>query len=535
MLATAYEKIDDRYGRWTVVREFDDATILKAREIFAFYKQQGVIVNESFDDAVWSLSNQTRNVGLTMIPFEGHYYMNAIEWIGCSYHSYRDCIKTYIALNLGEIGLSTLQELSKKFVSLADKTAAEAMASNEYVNHILALLQLIPGGCEERDSVVEALEDKSGRSLNNRKGKQRRLADFNAYLRFNKILTDFWEKATRKQKLFYFPLYFWWNLTSILPLRPTEFLLTPRDCLYIDDDSECLLTIRRTKLKGSSRKIAYRIEEDYERKKYVIPGHLAYEIKSYLKMTQRMPRTEIGTLFLQQPHFNYMGMSGHSACRYYSYSCLNTCLRYFYNEAIQGDQADIARIRLGDTRHIAMASLIISGGSPVICRELAGQADIDVSSHYYSNISNLVECMTLNQYKKMKGNDPSIIGTQKYPVALPKIKDRVTDGWCDVSAVTAGDVRECLKAVNPDGQIGVCSYCKHFWPDDPGIRLNLFDEARGKQQVDHDCRYLLGMIEQVRRGLGYHEDIGVALLRLQCSSNHYSKCLLDKYEKKGSI
>ncbi len=535
MLATAYEKVDDRYGRWAVVREINASAILKAREIFEYYKQRGVIANGRFDDAVWTLSDQTRNVGLTLIAFEGRFHKNAATWIGCGHKCFRDCVKAYIAFNLGEIGLSSLQEISRALISVAGKTAEEAGASIEYANHILSLLQLIPGGCEERDYVIETLEEKNGQNLSRRRGKQRRLADFTAYLRFNEVLSDFWGKASERQKLFYFPLYFWWNLTSILPLRPTEFLLTPRDCLHDGDNGECALTVRRTKLKGGFHKLTYRVEDDYERKQYVIPACLTDEIRFYLAKTRKMRQTEIGTLFLQQPHFNYMGTRVYSSSRYYSYSCLNTCLRYFYSEAVNGGHADISHIRLGDTRHIAMASLIISGGSPVICMELAGHSDIDVSSHYYSNISNLVECVTLERYRKSKGDGADIVGIPKYPIALPKSRDRVAGGWCGVSAVTAGDVSQCLKTVNQDGQIGECVYCGHFYPDNPGIRLQLYNEAAGKRQVDSDCRYLISMIELVRRGMGYHEDIGSALLRLQRSSYHYGKCLWEKYEKAGGV
>jgi len=71
------------------------------------------------------------------------------------------------------------------------------------------------------------------------------------------------------------------------------------------------------------------------------------------------------------------------------------------------------RINLGDTRHLAMISLIASGGSPVICKELAG----------------------------------------------------------------------------------------------------------------HDSQYLMHVLDMVRKGRGYNEDIQSALLRLQHSSSMYSKCL----------
>ncbi len=62
-----------------------------------------------------------------------------------------------------------------------------------------------------------------------------------------------------------------------------------------------------------------------------------------------------------------------------------------------------------------------------------------------------------------------------------------------------------------------------------------FDERIGKQQVDADSRYLIQMIELTRKGIGNTEDIGSALLRLQRSSDHYGKCLWEKYERMDGV
>lgn len=99
----------------------------------------------------------------------------------------------------------------------------------------------------------------------------------------------------------------------------------------------------------------------------------------------------------------------------YGYSNLNAALKVFFHEVI-GEDRDISVIHLGDTRHIAMMNLIISGGSPVIYMELAGQ-DIDISSNYYANLSTLVECATYEMYRKTKkGNKVTLKGSTDYSI-----------------------------------------------------------------------------------------------------------------------
>jgi hypothetical protein len=244
-----------------------------------------------------------------------------------------------------------------------------------------------------------------------------------------------------------------------------------------------------------------------------------------------MRRTGIDTLLLQKPHFNYIGRKGHIKNWYYTYGNLHTCLSYFYQEVVPSRNAGLNTISFGDTRHIAMANLILSGGSPVICMELAGHSDIDISSHYYSNISSLVECITLEQYRKSKGGGTVMSGAPRYPLSIPKVRSRVSGGWCGSPEVAAGNIGECLKVGGTQEHIGDCRYCGHYYPDNPGIRVNFLDEKKGKQRVDEDCRHLIRMIELTRKGLGHQEDIGATLLQLQHSANHYGNCLWEKYEK----
>ena len=184
-----------------------------------------------------------------------------------------------------------------------------------------------------------------------------------------------------------------------------------------------------------------------------------------------------------------------------------------------------------------MINLIISGGSPVICRELAGHSDINISSHYYTNISDIVKSATYERYRKSKmdednphGGDAVIVGEQKYPIYIPKYKHRISDGFCASDSFRRKDISECIKAVGGDGYIGDCNVCPHYFPDRQGIRFEFMNTETSKAIVDADCRHLMQMVETVRRGIGGTEDINAILLKLQHSSYHYSKCLWEGYE-----
>lgn len=103
---------------------------------------------------------------------------------------------------------------------------------------------------------------------------------------FNDILNDYWSQTlSKKERLFYYPLYLWWQITAILPLRPREFLLIQRNCLT-EKDGKYFLTLRRNIIKGRDRLVAHKISEDYTLNTYEITNSLASEIKTYLKLTE---------------------------------------------------------------------------------------------------------------------------------------------------------------------------------------------------------------------------------------------------------
>ena len=323
----------------------------------------------------------------------------------------------------------------------------------------------------------------------------------------------------------------WWNLTAILPLRPTEFLLIPRDCLDYKD-GKCYITIRRTKMKGGNSKLTYRIDGDYEKKSYSITDDMEQEIRWYQDATSGMQESPIGTLFCREACSYYKRWDkGTAIDTAYNYDNLSNTLKIFYQEMLSG-RDDISEIHLGDTRHIAMMNLIISGGSPVVCMELAGHDDIDISSNYYANMAKLVECSTYEMYRKNKKGAMAVVnGRKDYELTKTEALTRIKDGWCTSENRKVMMVDDCIMAMNSLGEMGDCHSCRYFRADRQGVQMDFYDTVKGKSGVNADSWFLMHMIEAVREGIGFKENIKTALLRLQHSCKHYKDCLITKYER----
>ncbi len=501
------------FVRYLPVRSLDNDTRAEAETRFSEYLQGGIVVEGTFSDTSWSVTNQLHLYTLDFSVNELLYRRKAESWTGCTVKCFQECMKAFSVFQLGAYSMQYIQSTIKSLKTLAGLDWEEAMrfVPDERLQ-LVTFLKLIPESNDLRDQVIEVLEtqkwDAKGR-------KPRELTGFSDYLRFNKELDSYWAIASDDEKKLYFPVFFWWKLTAILPLRCTEFLLTPRDCVK-EENGKYILSIRRTRLKKGRRQVSHVISEDYRIEKYEVPLWLHDEIMKYQRLTEGDDLPELGTLLVPRRK----APSG-----YYSYIQMSHLLKGFCRE-VMGDED--YPVHLGDTRHLAMINLMLSGGSPVICRELAGHESIDVSANYYANLSTVVESMVYEYYHGW-GNSPMLQGSLLFPVSLPTEKIRVSQGWCAAVEVAQGDISRCLTSYSVDGHVGNCIDCRYYYPDSPGLRVRI--EKNYKKAVDEDGKYLMQMIELVRKGLGYEEDIASALLRLQGSSCRYGVTLSRKYQE----
>jgi len=530
MLTANVVSRDANYEKYYAASCFDAEVFEKAKKLFGEYQKRGVILNDSFSDDEWRLTNQLRTMTIGFQINEPQYRKNTKPWIECGYNAFVRSVKAYATFRLGSAAIESIREIVNVLRKLAGMTEDEVVRSIlDYPAHMAEFLTLLPGGSTRRDAVLEALEEKEWcYPARTGKNRQRVLAELGTYFKFNDAMQNIWATANEDKKLFWFPLYLWWTLTAILPLRTTEFLLTPRKCLNIEN-GKTLITLRRTLQKGGGKRFAYRIETDYETVRYMIPDKMAGEIMWYLNATDSMERATLGTLFAREPHYARFTRKPYRPLGYYTYANLSTCLRCFQEDIMGIDKESY--IHLGDTRHLAMIGLILSGGSPLICKELAGHADINISAHYYSNISTFIECATFEIHRKSRTTAAELL--ERGVLTPEKRKQRVPvgAGFCDSELYRCGEIDDCVKSVGVSGELGDCLRCSHFIDGKSGIHFLYANPLERKEQVDRDSQYLLQTLEAVRRGIGLSEDIGSALLRLQQSGCWYGRCLKNEWEE----
>ncbi|MGU8055133.1 hypothetical protein ACS60S_03115 [Streptococcus suis] len=530
------------------ITEIDQVMVDKSHVYFKDYYEKDIILTPDFESGKWLLTNEYANVNFLFNVNRFQYERYFESLIGLTYHSFIEYLKSYVVLSMDQHVLTALQTFLRDVKRLV-KSAKQDIVS-DMVNIKLSAPNLcfdffasLP--CVEDSQMTQFLEQLDyviALQYQSKSKQQRQLAQFQSYFAFNDILTDYWSQPLPEaERLFYYPIYLWWQITAVVPLRPREFLLTQRDCLS-EKNGKYFLTLRRNNLKGREKTISHKISEDYYLTTYEIPNNLAQSIQHYLNLTQDLESTKLNTLFVTDTHYQRWNRKTGIKNRFLTYQNINTILKYFFNEIIEEkygyqvhyidpisrlEDKEINFIHIGDTRHIAMINLIAEGASPVTAMLLAGHDNVTTSSHYFSNLSQFIECRSYQVYRKLTSSQTSYEISKSQPrytvgKAFVQLENK---GRCYSPRFAAGDYSDCLKVISNHAELGACTSCPFYRK--AGKDYFSMDKTY-KKSVDQEALIVDEAVKRVRQGKGNIEDIGEALLKLSSVSHSYQEYLAAK-------
>ena len=515
---------EERYFTYHLILGLDTDLIAEMRDKFESYHKRKVIFNQSFDDNTWVMSDEKRQYTLDFSLLQASYQFVVRQNLMVAPEQMVLACKVYATIQFGMHALNTIRASLRALYQLLDKlitqdiqTALRTMPP--FALHALAdFFPLLDSSSETILYIQEVLDEIPPAPYAN---KRRSLAPFVSCFRFSDVMTQFWAQAGSEQKIRFFPLWLWWNLTTILPLRPTEFTLIPRECLSYTTDGQAELSVRRTKMKKQHDLYTYRIAFDYELCTYMISQQLTAEIESYIKQTECLPEQRNLVLFRTPNGVDF------------GYAQLSKLLQDFYAEIMPKyytvvkhgghlSEKEICHISLGDTRHIAMISLILQGGNPVICKELAGHENIDISSHYYGNLSQLVDCMTYELYRKQSRKPQKSTQIVQVRPIYGEFAE-IEGGRCYSSRYVAdGSVDDCLAHWDSQSMLGDCQTCKYFRAQNCTFHLEELQRVQAKA-IDSSFECLRMIIKQVRLHRMDAEELDRAMAKLNHAVQAYTE------------
>lgn len=301
----------------------------------------------------------------------------------------------------------------------------------------------------------------------------RELPSVTSVLVFSDILENYMATQTESNRAKYFPIYLWWRITNIIPMRPSEFIRTKKDCTYTKDNKYYLRIGRKKRRPNElSKKRVVPLCDEIEINKEI------YDlIEEYRELTNIQDEEYLLALKVYTDYRNYKGLIEYRSTfkDRFNEKHLGKLLDEFYEEAVVGkykvvskqgndlfededesqnenDKQDenedesqnenensITKINLGDTRHFAFCSLMLQGFNPLAIAALGGHKSLESQMNYHRHLDSYISCQTylLKQVLKQKMSVDGLNGNvktsrelalQSYNENIPVLE--VDGGWC---------------------------------------------------------------------------------------------------------
>lgn len=507
-------------------------------QAFLVYKENGVIRCGSYADKKWYLTDEYENCNFDF-TFSEEDYEDYKENLGISLNDMITYLKAFIVCKLGEYNLNSIRQFvtdlrkmfKMSFSDLANELEDAAIPSLSKMIEFFESLQ----SEDKTEEFIYLRESLSKNLVTDYKDNKRLLASFDSYFKFNDIITNYWHECTdEEEKLFFFPVWFWWRLSSVYPMRPREVVLTPRNCVK-KVNGVYRLTVRKDKKKGNGKKKLYKIDGDYKIFTFAITDDFANDIIWYQDKTRIYPDNELKTLFCTDTHYRKWERNRPYTSRYLTYINLNTCLRYFFEIIVRDyygyeliddieekhlNSNQIHRFNLGDTRHLSLIGIIFSGAPASVAQALAGHDNVDMAAHYYTNIASFIETDTYRKYKRLTAQEKLSLSTYRGP--SENEYTLVEGGKCFSKHYPNNDLTDCTTAYGPCGEIGYCPNCRYFRTS--GRRFST-SKKEYERMIEKLGKTLATAVDSVRKSKGYEEDITKGILEINTLASEYAQYL----------
>ena len=304
----------------------------------------------------------------------------------------------------------------------------------------------------------------------------RLLPMFYSVISFDYLINDYFSDKDETNR--YYPVYLWWKLSSILPLRPREFLILERNFIKTKTKKgkiKYFIHIERIKEKQSLiSKDVIPVVKDFE-----IPYEIWLMFDNYIKFANTIDNNKY--IFSKQVFDDRANVNEPRRERdYIGYNRFAALIEYFYEELekvydIQVikkgtletyDGRNIERINMGDTRHMAICDLMLQGVNPIKVAQMAGHKNLETQMGYCSHYSDYINSKTkvlqevLSGNMKLKNNQVSFCNDKRTSILQ---KEMLGNVYYSLPKVDGG--RCTSKCFPNECPLDGCYLCPKLIPD----------------------------------------------------------------------
>lgn len=482
-------------------------------------RRQGKI-RSTFEEDYWRCWSDLRTIEIRFSCDEIRYATHVGRLLEIPWDRMKDILKCYV---ISCCGTYVFDHISRR-IQVIEEFLTHYLDDDYRIEDVervfvLQFLEFLGLSEREREQVRESLP-----VYRKRVAHQRKLDGLVNYLSIDSELTDLYTRdCPREVFLHWFPVYFWDKVSMLLPMRPTEILVTPFDCVE-RRDGEVWLSIRRTQLKKGLRQVDYDVDRDYRIYSYRMPdGPVMRNIERYQQITAEHTRR----FLMDFSEKTTNGMLARQEFNHLLEEFIRTYLigshKYDYSRFAAGIE-EFSIVTAGDSRPIAMANLYYQNCGADICRQLAGHEKIRTSAHYYTNVSETVNASAIVQMQRRI--NAGYVNLKDLDRVYGRDADAVSGGVLCLAPerpMATGDISPCLR----EEHLAECFGCRYYQPDEKTLRE---ETERRKRELDEAA----GRAAQAMARLSGKkpEDLDKAFLDAQTAIHRYrTACGLQAQEE----
>lgn len=448
----------------------DEIALSDCEDMFAETKRKGIIKNDSFSDDIWICYYD-------LYETDKYFYFNidVPQEIILSLKKYM-----LIKLCLKKNGVYTAKIAYRHIKNMFEKTNVfdidtlydfkKYISNNQtvlYLSNCKEFLQFCtyPSACRYYTEIRNFTIRKNPRS--------REIPDYESILKYDSLIKDFIDTGNIDLRIKYYPILIWWMISTIIPIRPSEFVLLKRNCIYKEKD-KCYIHIERVKSRADREKHAIPIMTEFQ-----IPEKLFEFISDFIDCVNEIDSS--GYLVSDDFYIKQVGRNYKRNKDKITLQKFNILFKKFEKEVVEDiyhyeivalgtveKDSQIERIRLGDTRHLAFMNMLMQGLNPLYIQRIGGHYTLEEQLSYCNHLDTFTSAKTyvlskmLNNKNEvyyrnysdnvdwgLKQTEKELLGAKFYQ--LPKVKDGA--GRCtSTNFPTDCKCEECL-------------FCEHFIPE----------------------------------------------------------------------
>lgn len=402
-------------------------TVEQAKETLMNYKEESKVSEVEFNSNHWKLYDDGRDTH-RHIFFEEFKTLSDFE----NEKLKSDIVKCWISsLIQKNLSVANIQKYSRRINQIIEvssffnpnkieetKDFIKAMSNRQKTDYTRTAINFIDY-YQEIDST--GIYTKELWEIKNRSDYElgiRELPSSQDILKFSLVVEDFFQPdMSELDYLKYYPVYLWWKLTTIIPLRISEFCNIDRNGIR-NHNGDYYIKLPRKKL--NNRRVQV-LDEIY------IPSGLANNIIEYVQRTAKYGESKTLISYKSIANQKDMNARGKLNIDIFNYTNMAHVLYMFYQEIVFGKykykyygeniganetpsvesvtNVINRKIRLNDTRHFAFLNLITLGYHPTEIARLGGHTSIYSQYHYHQHLeywvdSEVMELMLSFNYKR---------------------------------------------------------------------------------------------------------------------------------------